>query len=86
MENIKRIMTKAELDEIFKNRNFNDTEDARRSSATSNKCRRDKAKVLEILDFKGNKLPINKGYAAYDYTFKYEVGKMVSVDNFNEDR
>lgn len=62
------------------------TEDARRSSATSTKCRCDKAKVLEILDFKGNKLSINKGYSVYDYTFKYEVGKMVSVDNFNEDR
>lgn len=62
------------------------TEDARRSSATSLKCRCNKAKVLEILDFKGNKLSINKGYSVYDYTFEYEVGKMVSVDNFNEDR
>ena len=62
------------------------TEDARRSSATSLKCRCNKAKVLEILDFKDNKLSINKGYSVYDYTFEYEVGKMVSVDNFNEDR
>lgn len=50
------------------------TEDARRSSATSLKCRCNKVKVLEILDFKGNKLSINKGYSVYDYTFEYEGG------------
>lgn len=61
-------------------------EDAKRSSATSNKCRCNKAKVLEFLDFDGNKFPANIGYSSYDPFFEYEVNRMVSVNDFNEDR
>ena len=60
-------------------------EDARRSSATSNKCRCDKAKVLAITDFEEKtsfKRVINKNFIKC----VYEVGKMVYPDNFDEDR
>ena len=61
--------------------------DAKRSSATGRKCRCDKAKVLEIqhLD-ETEKCEITGAYAQHDSEFKYTVGEMVSVDNFEEDR
>lgn len=61
-------------------------EDAKRLSATSKVCRCDKANVLEILDLDGNKLSVDKGRSSHDHHFEYEVGKMVSVDDFNENR
>ena len=60
-------------------------EDARRSSATSSKCRCDKAKVLEITDLKGIKA-YDTAVSSYDDSFIYKVGEMVSADNFCEDR
>ena len=60
-------------------------EDSKRSSATTMKCRCDKAKVLEIEDIvTGEK--INSVASSHDSNFIYEVGKIVKVDNFNEDR
>ena len=61
------------------------TEDAKRSSATSRKCRCSKAKVLSItsLDEKEN---FNKAYSSFDNEFVYELGKTVEPDLFNEDR
>ena len=61
------------------------TEDAKRSSATSRKCRCSKAKVLSItsLDEKEN---FNKAYSSFDSEFVYELGKTVEPDLFNEDR
>jgi hypothetical protein len=60
-------------------------EDARRSSATSNKCRCDKAQVLAITDTDGNN-PIDKitnyNYAPCDYI----VGETVIPDSFDENR
>ena len=59
--------------------------DARRSSATSNKCRCDKAKVLEITDVDGSNpiaSIINYSYAKTQYV----VGEMVFPDSFDENR
>ena len=60
--------------------------DAKRCSATSNKCRCDKAKVLEIQEIDGSISDITKISSDYDITFIYEVGKTVSVKDFCEDR
>ena len=54
--------------------------DARRSSATTNKCRCDKAKVLEISS--GRKVAISK----HDPTFVYRLGEEVSEPNFDPNR
>ena len=59
--------------------------DAKRSSATTNKCRCDKAMVVAITDLDGNN-PIdelkNNNYAPC----KYVVGEMVYPDKFDENR
>ena len=60
-------------------------EDAKRSSATTRKCRCDKAIVLEIQDRKGNRLNTT-AHSMHDPNFLYEAGKVISVDNFDEDR
>lgn len=60
-------------------------EDAKRTSATSNKCRCDKAKVLEIVDLTTNEHideVINEEYAKC----VYKVGEMVYPDKFDEYR
>lgn len=60
-------------------------EDARRSSATTNKCRCDKAQVLAITDTDGNN-PIDK-ITNYDYEpCDYIVGETVIPDSFDENR
>ena len=59
---------------------------AKRSSATSRKCRCNKAKVLEIYNLNGTVAKERKCYSIYDNDFIYEVGKIVEVDNFCEDR
>lgn len=60
-------------------------EDAKRSSATDECCRCDKAKVLEIENIKtGEKL--DYVYSYYDDEFIYEVGEIVKVDNFDDCR
>ena len=60
-------------------------EDAKRSSATTSKCRCDKAKVLEIKDINTGEL-MNEITSTYDYNFVYKVGEIVSVDDFDENR
>lgn len=60
--------------------------DAKRLSATGRKCRCDKAKVLEIQNLDGTKANITRIRSNFDGSFIYEVGKIVSVDNFDEDR
>ena len=60
-------------------------EDAKRSSATTKKCRCSKAKVLEIIDLEtGEKIDevVNANYALCTYT----VGEMVFPDSFDDDR
>ena len=60
-------------------------EDSKRSSATTVKCRCDKAKVLEIKDIEtGEK--VKEVYSDYDPKFIYKVGEIVSVDNFDNNR
>ena len=59
-------------------------EDALRSSATSRKCRANKAKVLEITKLDGSNL--QEVPSDYDNTFIYKVGEDVKVDNFDTDR
>ena len=62
-------------------------EDAKRSSATTRKCRADKAEVLEIQTIDGEKLDPNVvARSNYDHRFTYMVGEAVGVDNFDEDR
>jgi hypothetical protein len=64
-------------------------EDAKRSSANSNKCRASKALVLEIQDLDGNILNINNEdiiHSIRDPDFTYTVGETAFVDNFDENR
>lgn len=61
------------------------TEDAKRSSGTSRKCRCSKAKVLSITSIDGNVI-YDEAVSEYDGRFVYRVGEIVEVKNFNEDR
>jgi hypothetical protein len=59
--------------------------DAKRSSATSDKCRCDKAKVLSIIDIDTNEnvdSVINNNYV----TCKYKVNETVYPDSFDKNR
>ena len=58
--------------------------DAKRSSATTRKCRCDKAKVVSIKDEEGNDIEeiVNTNYVETTY----RVGEMVYPDFFDEDR
>ena len=60
--------------------------DARRCSATTRKCRCDKAKVLSIQNIDGTIADIKKIQSGYDHRFIYTVGEIVEEPNFNEDR
>ena len=61
-------------------------EDAKRLSATTKKCRCNKAKVLRILNTDRTIADITKVKSSYDSKFIYKGGEVVSVDNFDEDR
>jgi uncharacterized protein YjbI with pentapeptide repeats len=63
-------------------------EDAKRSSATSRKCRCNKAKVLDMRSIRENiPLPNNITiHSGYDKNFIYKVGETVEVEDFDEDR
>ncbi len=61
-------------------------EDANRLSATSRKCRCDKAKVLRILNYDRTVADITEVASDRDRNFIYKVGDIVSVDDFDEDR
>ena len=64
--------------------------DAKRSSSTRKKCRCDKAKVLDIQHINMlrpslfTKHILKHVYSGYDPIFKYEIGKTVSVSDFDE--
>jgi uncharacterized protein YjbI with pentapeptide repeats len=60
--------------------------DAKRSSATSRKCRCDKAEVLSITNLDGTEILDRPAYSKHDGKFVYEVGKTVSVDDFDDNR
>ena len=61
-------------------------EDARRSSATTKKCRCDKAKVLGFYDLNSTELNIDKIINHSYNTCEYIKGEMVYPDSFDEDR
>ena len=61
-------------------------EDAKRLSATTRKCRCNKAKVLRILNYDRTVADVTKVRSNYNRDFVYKVGDIVSVDNFDEDR
>ena len=61
-------------------------EDARRCSATSRKCRCDKAKVLSITKIDGTSDGVDTVYSIYDETFAYKIGETVEVKNFDDNR
>ena len=61
------------------------TEDAKRSSATTRKCRCNKAKVISITSLDG-KENFTTAYSYYDRIFQYTVGQTVVIDDFDEDR
>ena len=72
---IKQILIKLEI-----------PEDARRSSATTKKCRCDKAKVLGFYDLNSTELNIDKIINNSYNTCEYIKGEMVYPDFFDEDR
>jgi len=60
------------------------TEDAKRSSATTRKCRCSKAKVLAIWDKDGNL--VTDVASNFDKHFVYRIGKTVEVPDFDVNR
>ena len=61
-------------------------EDAKRSSSTSLKCRCSKAKVLEIQELNGEKSNLKSIASNYDRSFLYNVGEIIEVSGFDDDR
>ena len=60
-------------------------ENAKRSSATTRKCRCSEAEVISITSLNGN-YSLTKAFSSFNPEFMYEVGKIVAVDNFDENR
>ena len=61
-------------------------EDALRSSATTRKCRCNKAEVIEIYNIDGTIADERIVNSSYDSSFTYEVGKTVEVQDFDTNR
>lgn len=61
-------------------------ESAKRSSAFGRECRCDKAMCVEIQNIDGTKSDALTVASNYDSNFVYEVGNVVSVDNFDDNR
>ncbi len=57
-------------------------EKAKRSNAFSRKCRAEYVKVLNLVDENGKE--VNEGYSQYSGGFKYQKGKIVRPDSFDE--
>ena len=62
------------------------TEDAKRSSATTLKCRASKAQTISIENIDGTPYDQNFVSSDYDASFIYRIGEVVEVTNFDEDR
>ena len=60
--------------------------DAKRSSATSRKCRCSKAKVLAITNLDGSESGLSEVKSNYDKDFIYRVGETVEVPDFDDNR
>ena len=61
-------------------------DDAKRSSATSRKCRCSKAEVISITKADGSDAGRTSIPSDYNYEFVYTVGEVVEVENFDENR
>ena len=61
-------------------------EDALRSTATTRKCRCNKAEVIEIYNTDGTIADERIVSSNYDSSFTYEVGKAVEVRDFDDNR
>ena len=61
-------------------------EDAKRCSASSKKCRCNKAKVLGITNLGNNESESAIINRSYDPELWYKVGEMVYPDSYDEDR
>ena len=61
-------------------------EEAMRSSATTRKCRCNKAEVIEIYNLNGTIAEERSVASDRDPSFIYKVGKIVEVKNFDTDR
>ena len=62
------------------------TEDAKRSSATSRKCRCSKAIVLTIENIDGSSSGLSEVGSNFDKSFIYKVGDTIEIKDFDEDR
>ena len=62
------------------------TEDAKRSSATTLKCRASKAQTISIENIDGTPYDQNFVSSDYDSSFIYRIGEVVEVTNFDENR
>lgn len=60
--------------------------DAKRSSATTRKCKCNKAKVLEMFNLDGTIAAEREVHSNYDYSFIYKVGETIEVPNFDNNR
>ena len=60
--------------------------DAKRSSATSRKCRCSKAKVLSITNLDGSESGLTEVRSNYSKKFVYCVGKIAEAPDFDENR
>lgn len=60
--------------------------DAKRSSATSRKCRCSKAKTLSITNLDGSDSGITRVSSDFDPNFIYKIGEVVEVKDFDENR
>ena len=61
-------------------------QDALRSSATTRKCRCNKAEVVEIYNIDGTIADVRIVSSNYNSSFTYEVGKTVEVQDFDTNR
>ena len=61
-------------------------EDAKRSSATSRKCRCSKAIVVSITNKDGSEADVAIVTSSHDSSFKYTVGETVEVKDFDDNR
>ena len=61
------------------------TEDSKRSSATTRKCRASKVKVLEISNIE-NTEKFEMATSKYDENFVYKVGETIEIADFDENR
>jgi uncharacterized protein YjbI with pentapeptide repeats len=60
--------------------------DAKRSNSNGRKCRANKAYVLEIQNLDGTKSNETTAYSIFRHSFKYRIGELVEVSDFDENR